>query len=58
MNVGTTTGHFGVTTRITRVGFADGWTGAVAIGVIVYVAAAIYVTVAGFEPSPALDFWI
>ena len=34
MNVGSATGHFGVTTRITRVGFADGWTGAVAIGVI------------------------
>jgi len=58
MNVGTATSHFGVTTRITRVGFADGWTGAVAVGVIVYVAAAIYVTVAGFEPSPGLDFYL
>ena len=58
MDVGTATSHFGVTTRITRVGFADGWTGAVAIGVMVYVAAAIYVTVAGFEPSPALDFYL
>jgi len=46
MNVGAATGHFGVTTRITRVGFADGWTGAVAIGVLVYVAAAIWVTMA------------
>ena len=58
MSVGTATGHFGVTTRITRVGFADGWTGAVAIGVIVYIAAAIYVTVAGFESTPALDFYL
>ena len=58
MNVGSATGHFGVTTRITRVGFADGWTGAVAIGVIVYIAAAIYVTVAGFPASPALDFYL
>ncbi len=58
MDVGTATSHFGVTTRITRVGFADGWTGAVAIGVMVYVAAAIYITVAGFEPSPALDFYL
>ena len=58
MDVGTATSHFGVTTRITRVGFADGWTGAVAIGVMVYVAAAIYITVAGFAPSPALDFYL
>ena len=58
MSVGTATGHFGVTTRITRVGFADGWTGAVAIGVIVYIVAAIYVTVAGFESTPALDFYL
>ncbi len=58
MTVGTATGHFGITTRITRVGFADGWTGAVAIGVIVYVAAAIFVTVAGFPPSPGLDFYL
>ena len=58
MSVGTATNHFGVTTRITRVGFADGWTGAVAIGVNVYIAAAIYVTVAGFPPSPALDFYL
>jgi len=57
MNVGAATGHFGVTTRITRVGFADGWTGAVAIGVIVYVAAAIWVTMASLPPSPALDFY-
>jgi diguanylate cyclase (GGDEF)-like protein/PAS domain S-box-containing protein len=58
MSVGTATGHFGVTTRITRVGFADGWTGAVAIGVIVYIAAAIFVTVANFEPSPGLTFYL
>ncbi len=58
MNVGSATGHFGVTTRITRVGFADGWTGAVAIGTILYVLAAIYVTVAGFPSSPALDFYL
>src|SRR6188474_106781 len=58
MNVGTATGHFGVTTRITRVGFADGWTGAVAIAVIFYTTAAIYVTVAGFPSSPALDFYM
>ncbi|HEX9707233.1 MAG TPA: EAL domain-containing protein [Steroidobacteraceae bacterium] len=58
MSVGTATGHFGVTTRITRVGFADGWTGAVAIGVIVYVAAAILVTVTNFESSPALTFYL
>jgi diguanylate cyclase (GGDEF)-like protein/PAS domain S-box-containing protein len=58
MDVGTATSHFGVTTRITRVGFGDGWTGAVAIGVMVYVAAAIYITVAGFEPSTALDFYL
>ncbi len=57
MNVGTATGHFGVTTRITRVGFADGWTGAVAIGVIVYVVAAIWVTMASLPPSAALDFY-
>ncbi|HTL49373.1 MAG TPA: hypothetical protein VL219_01840, partial [Steroidobacteraceae bacterium] len=57
MGVGTATNQFGITTRITRVGFADGWTGAVAIGVIVYVAAAIYVTLAGFPHSPALDFY-
>ena len=58
MSVGTATNQFGITTRITRVGFADGWTGAVAIGVIVYVAAAIYVTLAGFPRSPALDFYL
>ena len=52
MSVGTATGHFGVTTRITRVGFADGWTGAVAIGTILYVLAAIYVTVAPLPDSP------
>jgi diguanylate cyclase (GGDEF)-like protein/PAS domain S-box-containing protein len=57
MDVGTTTSHFGVTTRITRIGFADGWTGAVAIGVIAYVLAAIWVTVSGLPPSPALDFY-
>jgi len=58
MSVGTATGHFAVTTRITRVGFADGWTGAVAIGVIAYVALAIAITVAGFDSSPALDFYL
>jgi len=58
MGVGTATGHFGVTTRIMRVGFADGWTGAVAIGVIVYIAAAIFVTVANLESSPTLDFYL
>ncbi len=57
MNVGTVTGHFGVTTRITRVGFADGWTGAVAIGALVYIALAIYLTVANLPPSPALDLY-
>ncbi len=57
MNVGAATGHFGVTTRITRVGFADGWTGAVAIGVILYVAVAIWVTMASLPPSAALDFY-
>jgi len=54
MDVGTTTGHFGVTTRITRVGFADGWTGALAIGVIAYVAVAAWVTLAVPATSPAL----
>ncbi len=58
MSVGTATGHFGITTRITRVGFADGWTGALAIGVIVYVAVAICITIAGFPQSPALDFYL
>ncbi len=58
MNVGMATGHFGLTTRITRVGFADGWTGAVAIATILYVVAATYVTVAGFPSSPALDFYM
>ena len=57
MNVGTATGHFGVTTRITRVGFADGWTGALAIGTIVYVLGAIFVAVADLPPSPGLDFY-
>jgi diguanylate cyclase (GGDEF)-like protein/PAS domain S-box-containing protein len=57
MNVGAATGHFGVTTRITRLGFADGWTGAVAIGVLVYVAAAIWVTMASLPHSPALDLF-
>ena len=57
MNVGAATGHFGVTTRITRVGFADGWTGAVAIGVILYVAMATWVTMARLPPSAALDFY-
>jgi diguanylate cyclase (GGDEF)-like protein/PAS domain S-box-containing protein len=57
MNVGTVTGHYGITTRITRVGFADGWTGAVAIATILYVAAAIYVTLADLPPSAALDFY-
>src|SRR5262245_19358613 len=52
------TGQFGITTRITRVGFADGWTGALAIAVIVYVAGAIYLTVAGLPHSPALDFYL
>jgi hypothetical protein len=31
MSVGMATNQFGITTRITRVGFADGWTGAVAM---------------------------
>jgi len=57
MNVGAATGHFGVTTRITRIGFADGWTGAFTIGVFVYVAVAIWVTVASLPPSPGLDFY-
>ena len=57
MSAGTATGHFGVTTRITRVGFADGWTGAVAIGTIVYVLAAICTTVADLPESPQLDFY-
>ncbi len=57
MNVGTATGHFGVTTRITRVGFADGWTGALAIGTIIYVAAAIWFTMVDLPTSPALDFY-
>jgi diguanylate cyclase (GGDEF)-like protein/PAS domain S-box-containing protein len=57
MNAGTVTGHFGVTTRITRVGFADGWTGAVAIGTIIYVVAAIWFTMADLPSSPALDFY-
>ena len=57
MNVGTATGHFGVTTRITRVGFADGWTGIVAIGTIVYVLTAILLTVADLPASPGLDFY-
>ena len=57
MNVGTATGHFGVTTRITRVGFADGWTGLVAIGTIVYVLAAMIVSVADLPASPGLDFY-
>jgi diguanylate cyclase (GGDEF)-like protein/PAS domain S-box-containing protein len=57
MNVGAATGHFGVTTRITRVGFTDGWTGALAIGTIAYVAAAIWFTLADLPRSPALDFY-
>ncbi len=57
MNVGTATGHFGVTTRITRVGFADGWTGALAIGTLGYVLAAIFLAVADLPPSPGLDFY-
>jgi diguanylate cyclase (GGDEF)-like protein/PAS domain S-box-containing protein len=57
MEVGATTTHFGVTTRITRIGFADGWTGAVAIGVIIYVVAAIWVTVSSLSPSPALELY-
>ena len=57
MSAPTATGHFGVTTRITRVGFADGWTGAVAIGTIAYVAAAIWFTLSDLPPSPALDFY-
>src|SRR5918993_445764 len=57
MNVGTATGQFGVTTRITRVGFADGWTGVLAIATIAYVLAAILVTVADLPASPGLDFY-
>ena len=57
MEVGATTTHFGVTTRITRIGFADGWTGAVAIGVIAYVVAAIFLTVSSLPPSPALELY-
>ncbi len=57
MNVGTATGHFGLTTRITRVGFADGWTGALAIGTFGYVLAAIFITVADLPSSPGLDFY-
>ena len=54
MSAGTATGHFGVTTRITRVGFADGWTGAVAIGTIIYVLVAIGLAVADLPESPQL----
>jgi diguanylate cyclase (GGDEF)-like protein/PAS domain S-box-containing protein len=57
MNVGTATGHFGVTTRITRVGFADGWTGVVAVGTILYVLAAVFFTVADLPASPGLEFY-
>ncbi|MBM4219218.1 MAG: hypothetical protein FJ171_06195 [Gammaproteobacteria bacterium] len=57
MAVGTATGHFGDTTRITRVGFADGWTGVLAIGTIVYVAAAIWFTLSDLPSSPALDIY-
>jgi len=57
MDVGTATNHFGVTTRITRVGFADGWTGAVAIGTLIYIALAVYLTVADLPASAALDFY-
>ncbi len=57
MNVGTATGHFGVTTRITRVGFADGWTGALTIGTLAYVLAAIFVAAADLPASPGLDFY-
>jgi diguanylate cyclase (GGDEF)-like protein/PAS domain S-box-containing protein len=57
MSVGTATGHFGVTTRITRVGFADGWTGALAIGTIAYVLLAILLTVADLPESPGLVFY-
>jgi diguanylate cyclase (GGDEF)-like protein/PAS domain S-box-containing protein len=58
MSSGAATSQFGITTRITRVGFADGWTGAVAIGVIAYVAVSIFVVLAGFEPSPALNLFL
>src|SRR5688572_28972015 len=57
MNVGTASGHFGVTTRITRVGFADGWTGVVAIGTIAYVLAAMLLTVADLPATPGLEFY-
>jgi diguanylate cyclase (GGDEF)-like protein/PAS domain S-box-containing protein len=57
MDGATATSQFGITTRITRVGFADGWTGAVAIGVIVYVVAAILVIMSDLPPSPALNFF-
>ncbi len=57
MHVGTATGHFGVTTRITRVGFADGWTGLVAIATIAYVVVAICLSAADLPQSPALDFF-
>src|SRR5262245_38179048 len=56
MSAPTGTGQFGITTRITRVGFFDGWTGAVAIGVILYTALATYLTLAGFPPSPVFNF--
>ena len=58
MNASTVTGHFGATTRIARVGFADGWTGGVAIGVILYVAAAIFVSLADHPSSPAFDLYL
>src|SRR5262245_30109701 len=54
MSAGTATGHFGVTTRITRVGFADGWTGPVATGTILYVPAAIYLPVSHRPAAPTL----
>ncbi len=57
MNVGTGTGNFGVTTRITRVGFADGWTGVLAMATIAYVLVAIILSLADLPASPALAFY-
>lgn len=57
MSVSTDIGDTPSSTRIARVGIASGWTGVLTICVAAYIAAAIFITIASFDLSPALDFY-
>ncbi len=58
MNAVTSPGQPTGTYRLSHRSMVGGWTGWVTIGVAVYIAVAIYITVGDFGPSPALDVYL